>query len=133
MAGRRNLSCAGKEVLLKSIVQVIRAYVMQYFLLPKRICIKLNSMMAAFWWGKNWDSKGIHCENGLLCVTIRCLVVRGLGIFPFLIKFIGKTKLEGFESSRFPVGVFSRKSIFPIPYASLYTFSISLPLDTFLH
>lgn len=57
----------------------------------------------------------------------------GLGIFPFLIKFIGKTKLEGFESSRFPVGVFSRKSIFPIPYASLYTFSISLPLDTFLH
>jgi hypothetical protein len=45
------LSLAGKEVLLKVVVQVVPTYSMSIFLLPKTLCKELNSMMQRFWWG----------------------------------------------------------------------------------
>jgi len=40
-----------KEVLIKSVAQVIPVYAMNCFLLPAGFCDEINSMMGQFWWG----------------------------------------------------------------------------------
>ncbi|XP_060964627.1 uncharacterized protein LOC133033648 [Cannabis sativa] len=53
------LSRAGKEVLIKAVVQALPAYTMNLFLLPMGICHQLESDVSRFWW-KSSNSKGIH-------------------------------------------------------------------------
>jgi hypothetical protein len=53
------LSQAGKEILLKVVVQAIPTYSMSVFLLPKKLCANLNSLMRRFWWGGTNVSKGV--------------------------------------------------------------------------
>lgn len=43
------LSQAGKEILLKVVIQAIPAYTMSIFLLPKKLCNSLNAMISWFW------------------------------------------------------------------------------------
>ncbi|XP_048491644.1 uncharacterized protein LOC125492933 [Beta vulgaris subsp. vulgaris] len=45
------LSRAGKEVLLKSVIQSIPTYMISLFALPEGILDDINSMCARFWWG----------------------------------------------------------------------------------
>jgi hypothetical protein len=54
------LSQAGKEILIKAVVQAIPTYSMSVFLLPKALCRELNSMMQKFWWGHKDNDKKIH-------------------------------------------------------------------------
>uniref|UniRef100_A0A803NSN9 Reverse transcriptase domain-containing protein n=1 Tax=Cannabis sativa TaxID=3483 RepID=A0A803NSN9_CANSA len=55
------LSRAGKEILVKTVVQALPSYAMSVFLLPKEISHSIESMMATYWWQANKDSgKGIH-------------------------------------------------------------------------
>ena len=49
------LSMAGKEVLIKAVVQAIPTHTMSCFLLPKSLCAELNSMVSNFWWGQKND------------------------------------------------------------------------------
>ncbi|XP_060965331.1 uncharacterized protein LOC133034293 [Cannabis sativa] len=58
-------SRAGKETLIKAVVQAIPSFAMSCFKVPKSICSKIQSLIAKFWWGsqgtnkvhwKNWDS-----------------------------------------------------------------------------
>jgi hypothetical protein len=68
------LSQAGKEVLLKAVIQAIPTYTMSVFLLPKTLCKDINSMMAKFWWGHkhndtriawmSWERMGRAKEKG---------------------------------------------------------------------
>jgi hypothetical protein len=51
------LSQAGKEILLKAVVQAIPTYCMSVFLLPKTLCSEINSLMQQFWWGYQNKSK----------------------------------------------------------------------------
>ena len=54
----RFLSQAGKEILLKAVIQAIPSFCMNVFLLPKSLCAEINSLMTRFWWGyKEKDKK----------------------------------------------------------------------------
>ena len=47
----RMLSRAGKEVLIKTVVQSIPTYTMGVFLLPAKLCNELDALCARFWSG----------------------------------------------------------------------------------
>lgn len=47
------LSPAGKEGLIKSVIQAKPFYPMHCFLLPKTICDEINGLLSKFWWGKD--------------------------------------------------------------------------------
>ncbi|BFG34431.1 hypothetical protein CerSpe_207050 [Prunus speciosa] len=57
------LSQAGKEILLKAVVQAIPAYPMNIFRFPTFLCNELNSIMANFWWGQAGNERKIHWIN----------------------------------------------------------------------
>lgn len=45
------LSQAGKEILIKAVVQALHTYCMSVFRLPQTLCKSLNSLMNKLWWG----------------------------------------------------------------------------------
>ncbi|XP_062011862.1 uncharacterized protein LOC133728462 [Rosa rugosa] len=54
------LSMAGKEVMIKSVVQSVPTYVMSCFELPKHMCQEMHRCMAEFWWGDSDKGRKIH-------------------------------------------------------------------------
>jgi hypothetical protein len=68
------LSQAGKEVLLKAIIQAIPTYTMSVFQLPKTVCKEINSLMSNYWWGQkdkefkiawmSWEKLGRSKDKG---------------------------------------------------------------------
>jgi hypothetical protein len=58
----REASCAGREVLLKSVAQAVLTYPMSCFLIPKDTCRKMKSMISNYWWGSLADSRHIHWQ-----------------------------------------------------------------------
>jgi len=57
------LSPAGKEVLVKSVIQAIPNYAMSIIQFPRTFCNTLNSTIAKFWWRTSGKDKGIHWTN----------------------------------------------------------------------
>ncbi|GAU32101.1 hypothetical protein TSUD_358070 [Trifolium subterraneum] len=55
---RRPMSKAGKEVMIKSVLQAIPSYVMSIYLLPDTLVKEIERMINAFWWGGS-TNKGI--------------------------------------------------------------------------
>lgn len=53
-------SLAGKEVLLKSIVQAIPYYTMNCFRLPRCLIKEIHRTMAKFWWNGSEETRRIH-------------------------------------------------------------------------
>lgn len=45
----REASCAGREVLIKSIAQAVPTYCMSCFLLPLNVCKKMKTAVANYW------------------------------------------------------------------------------------
>nr|XP_023899904.1 uncharacterized protein LOC112011799 [Quercus suber] len=54
------LSQAGREVLIKSIIQAIPTYTMSCFKLPKGLIKELEIMIRKFWWGYSGGNRKIH-------------------------------------------------------------------------
>ena len=72
---------AGKEVLIKSVLQAIPSYTMSCFKLLIGVCKDLSNMIRRFWWGILKDRKGICWKAwGFLC---RLKDVGGLGFRDF--------------------------------------------------
>ena len=53
------LSQAGKEVMIKAVIQSIPTYSMSVFKIPVGLCKDIEAMIRRFWWGQG-DSKKIH-------------------------------------------------------------------------
>ena len=62
MLFRSFLSKAGKEVMIKAVLQAIPTYVMSCFKLLEGLLQEINSMIARFWWS-NGTGKALHMEN----------------------------------------------------------------------
>ncbi|GAU24016.1 hypothetical protein TSUD_328180 [Trifolium subterraneum] len=56
----RALSRAGKEIMIKSVLQAIPSYVMSVYLLPESTIKEIERMMNSFWWGGGANNKGIQ-------------------------------------------------------------------------
>ncbi|PNX80358.1 ribonuclease H, partial [Trifolium pratense] len=56
----RALSKAGKEVMIKSVLQAIPSYVMSVYLLPESTVKDIERMLNSFWWGGGANNKGIR-------------------------------------------------------------------------
>ena len=56
----RLLACAGREMLLKSVIQSIPTYSMSCFRLTKKVCKTLSSCMARYWWSSSLDKRSMH-------------------------------------------------------------------------
>jgi hypothetical protein len=54
------LSQAGKEILLKAVVQAIPTYSMGVFQLPITLCKELNQLMQQFWWSHMSKNSKFH-------------------------------------------------------------------------
>ena len=46
----KNISKAGREVLIKSVAQAILTYSMSIFKIPRVVCDGMNSILAKYWW-----------------------------------------------------------------------------------
>ncbi|KAF5458402.1 hypothetical protein F2P56_022431 [Juglans regia] len=56
----RFLSTAGKEILLKAVLQAVPTYTMSIFKIPKSLCNEINMMFSRFWWGSADGEKKIQ-------------------------------------------------------------------------
>lgn len=56
--GNRFLSRAGREVLLKTVLQSVPNYAMNVFLMPKGLSEEIEKLMNSFWWGCEGGRKG---------------------------------------------------------------------------
>ncbi|XP_075670283.1 putative mitochondrial protein AtMg00310 [Castanea sativa] len=54
------LSQAGRETLIKSVIQAIPTYTMSCFKLPKGLIKDLEVLIRKFWWGYNGDNRKVH-------------------------------------------------------------------------
>ena len=54
------LSQAGREILIKSVIQAIPTYTMSYFKLLKGLIKELEMLIQKFWWGYSGDSRKVH-------------------------------------------------------------------------
>ncbi|XP_025703193.2 uncharacterized mitochondrial protein AtMg00310-like [Arachis hypogaea] len=57
------LNQAGKEVLIKAVIQAIPAYAMNVIKFPKSFCKKIESAIARFWWTNNGKEISIHWKS----------------------------------------------------------------------
>jgi ribonuclease HI len=55
----RPISKAGKEIMIKSILQAIPTYVMSIYLIPDATVNEIEKMLNSFWWGGGHNNKGI--------------------------------------------------------------------------
>lgn len=70
----KSLSQAGREVLIKSIIQSIPSYAMNCFLLPLTVCQKIEKATARFFWGSTIENRKSHWAKWNILTTSK---VRG--------------------------------------------------------
>jgi hypothetical protein len=56
----QGLSKAGKEVLIKSVLQSVPTYPMGCFKFSKSQCAELSSISSQFWWGDGSHKRKVH-------------------------------------------------------------------------
>lgn len=62
----KNLPFTGRWSLIKAVTQVIPTYTMSYFMNPKAISNRLESILTWFWWGRmNFITKSTRSNNNI--------------------------------------------------------------------
>ena len=59
----KNISKAGREVLIKKVAQAIPTYSMSIFKIPRVFCDGMNSILAKYWWGQTRNERKIRWIN----------------------------------------------------------------------
>jgi hypothetical protein len=77
----KNLNGAAREVLVKAICQAIPTYSMSCFRLSKKLCKKITSIIARFWWGGDDHKQKIHWKKW--CDIVVPKIVGGMGFRDF--------------------------------------------------
>ncbi|CAM8948389.1 unnamed protein product [Rhodiola kirilowii] len=54
------LSAAGKEVMIKAVLQSIPQYAMMCYKIPEEVCKRLAQIIRRFWWSSQAEGSGIH-------------------------------------------------------------------------
>ena len=54
------LSQAGREVLIKAVIQAIPSYTIGCFKLPVGLCNEIEVVVRKFWWGQQGEKRKIH-------------------------------------------------------------------------
>ena len=54
------LSQAGREILIKIVVQAIPTYTMSCFKLLIGLCSEIESLIRRFWWGQKGEQRKVH-------------------------------------------------------------------------
>ncbi|XP_042962523.1 uncharacterized protein LOC122296793 [Carya illinoinensis] len=80
---------AGKEVMIKVVLQAIPTYTMSVFKLPIKLCNEINSMFSKFWWGNHQKEGGFIGGNGK-----KWLARKGRGLWEKLLEGLDKNRLE---------------------------------------
>lgn len=76
------LSQAGREVMIKVVVQAISAYPMNLFKFSDIIYKEINTLITNFWWGHNMEKKHVHW---VFKATLGLLTMKGgLGFRNFM-------------------------------------------------
>lgn len=88
------MSKAGKEVLIKAIVQAIPTFAMSCFKLPIGLCKDFETMVRKFWRGIPRDRKGICWKSWDILCRLRNLGVWVLEILRFLTSYASQAILE---------------------------------------
>ena len=57
------LNPAGKEILLKAVIQALPTYAMTVLKFPKKFCEQICSKIARFWWARSGKDHGIHWKR----------------------------------------------------------------------
>ncbi|XP_048489793.1 uncharacterized mitochondrial protein AtMg00310-like [Beta vulgaris subsp. vulgaris] len=66
------LSRAGKEILLKKVIQAISTYLMGVYKIPHSVIQKIHSAMTRFWWGSSDVHRKTHWKNWDSMCTLKC-------------------------------------------------------------
>jgi hypothetical protein len=56
----RMLSRAGKEIMIKSVLQAIPSYIMSIYVIPSTTITEIERMLNGFWWGGGNNNIGIR-------------------------------------------------------------------------
>ncbi|KAL9678650.1 hypothetical protein QQ045_016498 [Rhodiola kirilowii] len=64
----KTISMAGKEILIKVVIQAMPMYAMMCYKIPDNLIKRIISILSKYWWSNNKDVKGIHwCSFDKLC------------------------------------------------------------------
>jgi hypothetical protein len=59
----KQMSCAAKEVHIKSVIQALSTYSMSCFKLTKGLCKKVMTVMSKYWWAGSLEKNGMHWQS----------------------------------------------------------------------
>lgn len=65
------LSHAGKEVLIKAVIQAIPSYSMNCFLLPVTTCQEIEKITTRFFWGSTIEDTKCHWTSWEILTTLK--------------------------------------------------------------
>ncbi|KAF5460015.1 hypothetical protein F2P56_019915 [Juglans regia] len=90
----KTLSQAGKEILLKAVVQALPTYCMGVFKLPGTLIKKMNSIMHNFWWGNKKMGGRTQCGEWEMVAALKYGWISGFHRLPQIEEVLGEEEAK---------------------------------------